>query len=219
MKIRDVVNSYQSELVDELFGWDSLDFLLHRYMIQYFSVDHMDHFYETSTRIIDYLIENNIESKQVLNIGTGIGLLEAVGRSKEYNIDCTEMKVLSAKDGKLVPNFDPFGFIRSKLNSKVTYWTNSIFDDNYIINNCQQKYDYGMLVRFTPLTQDCDSNNDVKLIFNNLKKYVNDLLIIDDVRNIAMTSDRNFLKNYEVKMLYKYDALYHVPLNNIITQN
>jgi hypothetical protein len=214
LKIHDIVTSYQSELVEELFGWNDLDFMLHKHMIQYLSVEHMIDMHKISEKIIDYLIENTIDSKQVLNVGTGIGLLEATGRTKNYNIDSTEIKFLSIGCQKLIPNFDPYKIIRSKLHSKVTYWTNSIFDDYYVINDCRQKYDYGLLVRFTPLTHDCKSSDDVDLIFNNLSKYINNVLIIDDIRNIP-----SFLKKYKVNMIYKNNALYHVPLNNIITQN
>lgn len=215
LKIHDVVVSYQHEVINELFSWNQIDFMFHRHMIQYLSINHMNQLKNIFDNTINYLIENNIDNKQVLNIGTGIGLLEAVGKLRNYNIDCTETKFLSIDNQKLIPDFDPYKLIRSKLNSRVTYWTNSIFDQNFTIDQCVRRYNYGLLIRFTPLTEDCTSNNDYNILFNNLKKYVNNVLIIDDIRKVP-----NFLQKYKLQMIYQINALYNVPLSdNNITQN
>lgn len=213
LKIHDIVLSYQNDLVEDLLRYNDIDFMFNKHMVQYLSVDHLMDLYCVSESIVNYLKENNINNEQVLNIGTGIGLLESIGKAKNYNIDCTEMKLMTVASGKLVPELDPYRVVRNKLNSKVTYWTNSIFD-NYIIYNCQRKYKYGLLVRFTALTQDCKSNSDIKIVFKNLKKYVDKIIVIDNEKKIP-----SFLQKYKVKKLYNNYVLYKFELDNIITQN
>lgn len=213
LKIHDLALSYQNDLVEVLLRYNDIDFMFNKHMVQYLSVDHLKDLYGVSESVINYLKENNIDNKQVLNIGTGIGLLESIGKTKNYSIDCTEMKLMTVASRKLIPELDPYWVVRNKLNSEVTYWTNSIFDD-YIIYNCQRKYEYGLLVRFTALTEDCQTYNDIKTVLKNLQKYVDKIIVIDNEKKIP-----RFLQKYKVKKLYNNYILYKFELDNIITQN
>ena len=196
------VSSYQDELVHTLLSWNSLDLMFHRHMIQYLSKAHMIEMYDLSNAVIEFIIKNKLDN--IINIGCGIGLLEHLSLLKNVKIDSTEIKYMSIGDNRLLSNFDPYEVVRNKLNTKVTYWTDSIFSNNFNLDN--GKYDYGFLIRYTPLTEDCKNKQDYETILNNLKKYINNLIIIDLESKVPY-----FLKTFRKGKILKY-SLYNVPL-------
>ena len=211
--MKHIVSSYQQALVDQLLGWNDLDYMFHKHMVQYLSDEHMNDMESLSQEIINLLVDRQIKSDQVLNIGTGIGLLESVGKINDYNFDCTEIKFLSANSQKLVNDFDPYALVRKTLGSSVTYWSNSIFDDNFIIQNCLNHYKYGLLIRYTPLTQDCKTEKDYSIIFNNLQRYVDNVIVIDDKRKVP-----EFLHKCATATLDNSFVVFDININKILSE-
>ena len=196
-KLDDFVISYQREVINDLLLWNRLQLGFHNHIIQYLSIEIMKDHYKFFNHIIQYLKDNDYDN--IINIGCGIGLLESIAKNNNLNISSSEILYPSLDHNKLTNDFDPFKLIRSKLGVKVNHWTKSIFDREFKIDN----YEIGLLIRFTPLTEDCTCKEDYEKIFKNLKKYISKV-IIADVKN-KVPKFLNEYKKYELLDMEIYE--------------
>lgn len=115
----------------------------------------------TDCKIILRYLESD---KSYLDIGTGIGMLQYINDNK-FNIETVEIETQSS--ATLL-----YDIALEYLNVKRDYYMNDIRKKDFIIHNCNKKYDMILLLRFHPFNR-CKSIEDVNMILEKLSAYSN----------------------------------------------
>lgn len=126
----------------------------------------------------DTLNTLGINSKEVLNIGTGGGYLEYVCKYFNNPIHTVEYE----NNKSVLDGVRAFRLIREWFNVDLTYTMSSIDRENFEIHNCSKKYDWIILFRFLyHATEEKNPIIDYKKtyeILSRLKKYGNNCIIL-----------------------------------------
>ena len=110
----------------------------------------------------------DIHNKSILNVGTGGGYLEYVCKYFNNPIHTVEYEDPIA----IVDGVRAFKVIRDFFNIELDYTMSSILKDNFVINNCNKKYDYVILFRFMyHATAEQNLIIDYTNAYNILKKF------------------------------------------------
>jgi hypothetical protein len=163
-------------------------FMNSRYMKLTLDNSNFQYINETSVKelITDCkIILGQLESdKSYLDIGTGIGMLQCINDGK-FNIETVELETLNS--GKLL-----YDVALEYLNVKRDYYMNDIRKKDFIIHNCNKKYDMILLLRFHPFNR-CKSIEDVNTILEKLSVYSNTFYVWSqtiDFNDFIIKNDR-----------------------------
>lgn len=162
----------------------------HYSVIQYVNTETVKSFIETATDTYN-AIARMPRNLTFLNMGMGAGFLERTvllyGKVNLESVEWEEQDIL----------FYP---LREHLGVKADYLCNSIFNENFEIYECNQRYDYIIATRFVPLNHSNANLKEVKEILNRFKKYSDKLIIIDYYSNYA-TNVRKFFNSIQLPQL------------------
>lgn len=163
-----IVEAWSSELVTDLINAHPLELVAHSHMIQYASVWHMRKLYNEMYELYTMLDNLQVDSKDIINIGTGVGILEWICLQHDFPIiTCDILCEASFSRGK--QNYDPYEVVRKYLGVEVDYRIENMYSDHFKLNS---NYTVGVANRFLPIQYD-----DYETTFEKLKPYV-DILIV-----------------------------------------
>lgn len=155
------------------------------------------------------------KNKSYLNVGMGGGFLEI--QSKEYNIESAELY-----DNTDLENEDDFRFLRMIYKTKADYNFGDFLNDDWIIDNCNRRYDALIFHYFRPFNLSLIEDLEIatgrsidyirdfekfKIKLKAIKKYTDVIICADET-----LFDRYGLKEYAFK---RYNINCHDDDKNI----
>lgn len=126
--------------------------------------------YKSNSNVLKWIKRLTPEGSSFLNMGTAAGHLPWVNILHEggLRIDNVEW------DDQL----ECCEALRNAFGINISYTCNNVYDDDFVIRDCEEMYDYVILQRFFPVYQ-TNTGEDMRKILRKMKPYARKCIIVE----------------------------------------